>query len=71
MQAVGITQLRSNIKNYFDDGHKSEEALILPRTSEEDRIGIIPLPKFNALHERGCLFLYSFKNSKKLQGVIH
>lgn len=70
MKTATISQLRGNIKKYFEEITESDNILIVPRTCDEDAVVILSLKEYNAMQETGYL-LSSHKNRKRLQEAIH
>ncbi len=69
MQAVSMSQLRSNMKKYLDDVTDSSDIIIVSRSSEQEPVVILSLKEYNSLTETGYL-MSTEANRKRLSESI-
>jgi antitoxin YefM len=69
MQAISMSQLRGNFKKYLDDVSKSEDIIIIPRTSDDDAVVLMSLKEFNSLNETGHLMSTKVNRERLKQSI--
>ena len=70
VQAVSMTQLRSNMKKYLDDVSKSSDVIVVSKASENESVVILSIKEYNSLNETGHL-LSTSANRQRLDISIN
>ncbi|MBB3696316.1 type II toxin-antitoxin system prevent-host-death family antitoxin [Flammeovirga yaeyamensis] len=64
MNTTTLSDLRANLKSYFDELEDNKDILIVPRSGNKEAIVLMTLSEYNSMKETE--YLLSSKNNREL-----